>query len=628
MTLDNIELFGEVIRLSPEKIQTNLIRKKIEKSTAEQRNAIHLNFFQIFSSLDDLYERSYDLAGDVLQKTTSQAMEIIAANEIYELTEGQFYDRYVGPYESWNEDFGPIAIQYEAIIERTAEFDAYRTARRQNRAKWVGFNKQAVYEADAKNLVSNVGHGVFNLMAKGITAIGNAMKKDEIFKDPATAFQVEKGLTNIIETVFAGLLNAISEYKPGSVYIYSPEDKSKTDALVENVEKGRIPKEKISSYLLKAIESYPYNRRAYLLLLQNLGGDSGRLDAAVDYFGIQSLDDEKEQIFKTKLKDTDLSSVVAIQSNMELLRDYANRIVYAGYEHDLNKILEAAKENDFQLEVAKYQLQTPSECDQNLPSLERYAQQIGYDHFAVWAAQVRKKVEDVHKLTEEAREKAQLLAERPKIVQLFLSKDPLWAKRRGIASCVMIALLISEHYAFNWLDHHDISEIFRLSSNVGQTTAKPAQLKLNALSDADVKKQMEASAFAEKLTSEPNSSNTRSDNPEYALDSNAQLESSEKSELNHVFEDDAATQVQVQENNIAPESQSGINLTKPPESTSQKLSAAAEKAIQEGFVEITDPSVQACTDAKIEAIRREIGEDSLINYEMYNEAAVECGFNI
>ncbi|WP_342618403.1 hypothetical protein [Rhodoferax sp. GW822-FHT02A01] len=59
-----------------------------------------------------------------------------------------------------------------------------------------------------------------------------------------------------------------------------------------------------------------------------------------------------------------------------------------------------------------------------------------------------------------------------------------------------------------------------------------------------------------------------------------------------------------------------------------KLSAAAEKAISEGFVEIKDPKVEACTDARIEAIRKERGEDALIDFGTYNEAAVKCGFNL
>ena len=59
-----------------------------------------------------------------------------------------------------------------------------------------------------------------------------------------------------------------------------------------------------------------------------------------------------------------------------------------------------------------------------------------------------------------------------------------------------------------------------------------------------------------------------------------------------------------------------------------KLSPAAESAIKDGFVEIKDPKVQACTDALIQKIRAQSGHDAVIDYATYNDAAITCGFNI
>jgi len=66
----------------------------------------------------------------------------------------------------------------------------------------------------------------------------------------------------------------------------------------------------------------------------------------------------------------------------------------------------------------------------------------------------------------------------------------------------------------------------------------------------------------------------------------------------------------------------------PPASKTKELSDAAKQAIRDGFVDITDPTVEACTDKKIEEIKKEIGEEAMINYQIFNEAAVNCGFNI
>ncbi len=68
-------------------------------------------------------------------------------------------------------------------------------------------------------------------------------------------------------------------------------------------------------------------------------------------------------------------------------------------------------------------------------------------------------------------------------------------------------------------------------------------------------------------------------------------------------------------------------VAEPPKLT--KLSPAAEKAISEGMVSIKDPVVQACTDKKIEDIKKEKNDpDLMISFEVYNEAAVQCGYNL
>jgi len=58
------------------------------------------------------------------------------------------------------------------------------------------------------------------------------------------------------------------------------------------------------------------------------------------------------------------------------------------------------------------------------------------------------------------------------------------------------------------------------------------------------------------------------------------------------------------------------------------LSDAAKEAIAGGFVEIKDPAVDACTDSKVADFRKEAGEDAVLRFDVYNEFAVECGFNI
>ncbi|WP_404303094.1 hypothetical protein [Alicycliphilus denitrificans] len=397
-----IELYGHIIDLPATRVFANSIHRIFNPIEKNWHNRIINDFYKIFENLDDVYENSEKLAQDVLSESVKTALDILTENSIYDVDEQGFTKKYLGKYEIWDEYFEIIAYQYESIVHATAQKDAYRTQRRLNRDKMVGFGPAPSMKngyrspqsyANFSNAVDNIGHGIFNMMAKGVTAIENSIKKDEIFKNPKTVKALDSAVCSIILASKEAVTDALKERYNGAIHTYTKEEIEKASAIITNVENDRIPKTDIQKQILSLFTTYPYNERIYTLLLTRFGADAGKLDEIAEYFGISILADEKEKIFQSKLNEANLSSIVAIQSNISLFREFANNIGYSGGEKDLKELLDAAREKEFQLEAAKYQLRTPSECDQNLATLEKYAQKIGYSHFSDWATQVRKKLD-------------------------------------------------------------------------------------------------------------------------------------------------------------------------------------------------------------------------------------------
>ncbi|GAB2468490.1 hypothetical protein GCM10027082_20040 [Comamonas humi] len=605
MEVKRQELFGTAIVLAPDKVGTNAIRIAFTQLELTQRHRIASGFVDLFSNLDGLYERADLIANEVRSLAIEQAMKALAAHGLYEVSEQQFFEQFMDPYDSWDQDFEPIADAYEAMVEHTANLDAYRTARRQNRAKWVGLNEHSVYQADGKNFVSNVGHGVFNLMAKGVTAIGNAIKKDEIFKSPQTLVRVRDGIGDIVAAAREGTIEALKMLKPGAVYLYSQDEAARAAAIIEHVRKGRVPDADLLPALLRAIDAFPYNRDAYVLLLQHSGCDAGRLDEIVAYFGLAVLDPERKQLFEVRRRGTDLStlealdvhlpeliayaeaigytpfaqeavtlreaaarqvfdsrvrilgeaSVADIQAQLDALRVYAVELGIDGAETALAQVLTAARLREFNQEAAKHPLASLEDCDRSLPHLDAYARRIGFDGFNAWAEMARQRA-------------ATPVPNKAKEVQtVSISSDA--------------------------------------SNANGKASSKPIEMVLGfavigLVSFGGFKAYAHFTAPAETAPA--------------AL----------------VLPKEAATPIPVMVP-LAPPS-----APQPPAATSgvvdskqlRPLSPAAEEAIREGFVEINDPSVQACTDAKIADFRKEMGEDAVLRFDIHNEFAVDCGFNI
>lgn len=614
MEIKRLDLFGSVITLTPEKVSSNGIRTVFTHLERTQRRRITDKFFDLFVDLDGLYERADLIANEIRGLAINQAMNTLAANGLYEITEQQFFDRFMDPYDTWDQDFEPIAEAYEEMIERTAEIDAYRTARRKNRAQWVGFNQSAQYNADAKNLMSNLGHGVFNLMAKGVSAIGNAIKKDEIFKSPQTLARVRDGMGDIVAAAREGVSEALNTLKPGAVHRYSQIEVDRSVAIVENVQKGRISNSDVLPALLRAIDIFPYNRDIYALLLQHEGGDGGHLDEAVEYLGLVALDREKRKLFEARRQGVDLSTLEALDENLpvltayalsinyasfskeasllrkeaargafdkrlhvlegaslaeilaqsEKLREYAVKIGVEGADEMLAHILAATRLREFNQEAAKYPLTLPEDCDHSLPILEEYARQIGFDGFNAWAEVMRQRAADLYRKNNKQAKKLSTEG----VASKADTKVAAQAKSSEIALGFVVLALVG------FGGYKAYTHFIAPTEKAPIAVAMPAEIASQTAA---------ASAPIENHSTQP--------------------------ELPLL---------------LAPE----LTASQAESAQLRPLSPAAEHAIREGFVDINDPTVQACTDAKIVDYRKEMGEDAMVNYALHNEFAVDCGFNI
>lgn len=346
----SFEIFGSMLVISEEKNKTNNLRKMFDIISNEWSDKIYRNFYSTFSDLDDLYDNIDDLSDECRMQSINLAMKVLVSHGIYDMSEESFQDEFMDDYDSFDEDFEPISDNYEAIKARSASLDAHRTARRHNRRQWIGYgSKEAVYDADGKNAVSNIGHGIFNLMAKGVTAIGDSYKKSEIFKSDDTRILVTDAFSNIPFAAFWACIDAVNKELPGTYYSYSEDEIAKTDAILENISRNRIPTEAIPASLVKAMDIYPYSQDIYDVFLVKLGGNSGRLDMIVDFFGMTNLAEMKINLIEEKIKKIDFSSIEKIHENLPALKSYSDSLNFDGFD-EIEKRLNLAAQTKIMLE--------------------------------------------------------------------------------------------------------------------------------------------------------------------------------------------------------------------------------------------------------------------------------------
>lgn len=376
-----LNLYSSTVTLPPGKVIANEIKKKFDQIAFSEASKFRESFFKQFSNLDDLYQNCDHVVNQVRLRAIDEGMKFITAHGVYDLSEQRFFEQFLQTHDSWVDDFDVVGRQYESILEQTAELDAYRTARRKNRRMWVGYTEAAVSKADGYNWASNIGHGAFNLVAKGITSVANSIKKDEIFKKSSTIDHLVVAVYQLVIAVSHATIDAINSRFDNLVHDYSGDEISRAQAIVENVQKGRIPAEGRQAALIKALDFYPYNKDIYEILLINFGDKNASLELMAEYFGVTGVLKRKKELFEVELKKHDLSTLAACNRNFPKLSECADFMGYKGFAPLVAQIKKTVVVKDFKEELAKTDLTTLQACHENIPALKRYAKEIDYEGF-------------------------------------------------------------------------------------------------------------------------------------------------------------------------------------------------------------------------------------------------------
>jgi len=445
MKNEQLKLYGEIISLPINKVEINSIRIRFFNLASDWNVKVKDTFYTRFLNPDDLYNNIDILANEIRSDAIKEGIKFLASHEIFHIAEKLFYEKFMSLYDSWDEDSDVVLSQYEAIMEQSSELDAYRTARRKSRKQMIGFGSYAaIKHANFSNNFDNMLHGAFNLAAKGITAIGNSIKKDEIYKSVSTLEQVTIGCFNIVIAAFHATVDAINSEHEFLLHNYTAEEISKSEAITENIIRGIVPEEKILSSLIKAIETYPYNRDIYVLLLTHYGADEYRLDAVVSTFGLKPLADEKDGLFEKKCNSLNFSTVVDCKKNIPILRDYAKKIGYAYSDQTFPSIEQQAIENDFYKKIAEYNITTTNRNDSTIKEIELYVKNIGYIGFDKWLNQTQKEIESRMTAREEEKRNRTIEIEVTKSRQMVMYLQKTIA---AVGICIITLVIYSKYIA-------------------------------------------------------------------------------------------------------------------------------------------------------------------------------------
>lgn len=334
--IDNIEL-----NVSPSREAYNAIRLEFSNLAGDMMDDFINCYESNFRNADDLHEKCTDIfLGHYMGNAITHALKVLSAHDIFHISEDTFFNTYIKPnYITWEDDFAVFDDKYLSIVLKAEELDAYRTERRENRSKWMGGGfglegavKGAV-QAGALNVASNLAHGVFNLAAKGVSAIGDSLKKQELFNDPETADSLATAVYNQIFTLHFAVCDALEKEKNQSIAYVTASDRKKAEGLIESISQNRVPSKDAKSLLVEAIGLSPYTSSYYKLFLSRYGDQSLELQAVGDFFGV-NVAGLKKKLLEERKGQLDFLNKDKVSSSIRTLDNLAQQLGVSDFDSE------------------------------------------------------------------------------------------------------------------------------------------------------------------------------------------------------------------------------------------------------------------------------------------------------
>lgn len=394
-------MLGKVVRLDPNRESYNRYRIVFQKEAGDAVKHFR-KLYQSNSSLEDVIKRVPDQMTQCIQPAISRCVQILINHGSLSVDEDRFMELYPDILNPASEAYMAIQEQYAEIVLDEEQKDAYRTARRQGRAKWQGggFGLSGALKGAAKagalNMVTGAGHMLFNGIAKIGSSIAASSKMNQIFKNEKTKEILISGLYQSVFNIHLALIDCLNNTgvdQKSITGIIGPEDQEEASAILRNIPRINDP-ERQRAAMIQAFRLDPYQKDWYRTALHIFGDQGGTLEKTERYFGISVIHDEKGRQLDKFAQELPLNSEEQAQLAVKKIEDEKARLCFSGETEHTKAVLDAAKRFDMEYRTVEgITFSTRQEADASRAELQeiyKIEQNIDYHNLNSLAAGAQK----------------------------------------------------------------------------------------------------------------------------------------------------------------------------------------------------------------------------------------------
>lgn len=286
-------LFGQVVTIPLDLANYNVFHCRYQNMTEKVLNEFPIEYKKNFSGIEQVLAGYLALCEKYLSSVIKAAVNDLIHNKVFDIDADAFLELHKKRMRGFScyHAFEELEAKYENILDDQAEKNAYRTARRQNRGRWVGGGfgvggaiKGAV-QAGAFNAVGGIAHGTANVIGSAFSAVGTSVKKAALFNDSEILENLQFSLVYDCESVVFTLVEILKK-RGYTIRAVNADEEKKAEAMFKNLYSSSFPASERLSTAIKVLLTNPYEIKYYHFLVDQFLDENREVDAFAQYFGL------------------------------------------------------------------------------------------------------------------------------------------------------------------------------------------------------------------------------------------------------------------------------------------------------------------------------------------------------
>ena len=350
--MKQFELYGKTIQISKSREEYNRYRRRFLQMAMQSRLAFQ-NAYQKNQSLDDVVKNGPEQMQACVQPAIDYCLQQLVDKGVLTYDAERLEEEFQIS-DVWGSAYLKVYDQFAEIAMNEEELNQYRTARRQNRGRWVGggFGVEGAIRgattAGAMNIVTGAGHMIFNGIGSIMTSVSSDHKRKKIFQNPETYQVLENGVSGAVFMLHYVLIECLQQNGVTSLPcdgIVSDQESREATAILRNISKINKDNAAVNA-LLDALNKDPYNLEWYRTALQYFGDADHTLESIADHFCILNLRQEKADQLEAFAESFSLETEENANKALKEVKQEKKRLGYAQDTPTVEKIRQAVTDFD------------------------------------------------------------------------------------------------------------------------------------------------------------------------------------------------------------------------------------------------------------------------------------------